>query len=81
MVKNLINLRIPESLYKNIDSMCKKNGYKNMQDFTREALREKVRKLNLYENLLKLKSFENKQEINRLSKKELSNMVEEIYEI
>lgn len=81
MVNNLINLRIPKSLYLDVEKMCKKNGYKNMQDFTREALREKVRKLNLYEGLIKLKSLENKQEIKRLSKKELAKMVEEVYGI
>jgi len=39
-----ILLRLYMPLYLEIVKICKKNGYRNVQEFIREAIREKIKK-------------------------------------
>ncbi|MFT4303756.1 MAG: ribbon-helix-helix domain-containing protein [Candidatus Woesearchaeota archaeon] len=79
MANQLINIRIPKELYNEIEQFTKIEGYTNIQEFTRQSIREKVEKLRTKQVIFELtklkgsqkgkKKLATKEELEKLAKK------------
>ena len=55
MINKQINIRIPETLYKESEIIIKKEGFSNLQELIKQTLRERVKEYAIIKKLEKLK--------------------------
>ena len=66
----MIHLRVPDKLYAKCVQVVKGNGFGNVQEFTRLALREKVDDFELKASLERIRSAMGTSEVRRPTEKE-----------
>jgi len=76
MINKQINIRIPETLYKESEIIIKKEGFSNVQELIRQTLREKVKEYAIIKELEKLKG--SVKSIKLLTKEERDKIAREI---
>ena len=72
----LISLRIPSTVLMETSQAAKLDGYANIQEFIREAVREKLRKRKIRESLLAIEKLKGSAKGKKLaSKKEINDYI------
>jgi len=78
-MNKLVNVRVPEKLYSEIQKYSKEKGYKNVQEFMTQATRDKLEKIKKQEEVIReWNKLKGTMKVKRLSKEELNRLAMEI---
>ena len=76
MINKQINIRIPETLYKESEIIIEEEGFSNLQELIKHTLREKIKEYTIIKELEKLKGSARLNKV--LTKKEKDKMAREL---
>jgi len=81
MTGHLLNIRVHEELYQDALELSKKEGYSSLQDFARNAIREKVKTLKTEMILMQLNKIRGsaKGTAKLASREELSQLAKKLF--